>query len=165
MAIIYGIADSERNLLDAMPKEVETLRDISRVKKEFEEKIENNRRGFFGGIRKWNYKRQIKKIDKARSSPLNSGTKGENQVIKELKKLDDSYHVLCGVTMELPRYVNYRGRKNLKSAQMDFVIICPKGVFMIEVKNWSDQFVRNGNWKFDPYEQTERAGRILWIEV
>ena len=61
MAIIYGIADSERNLLDTMPKEVETLRDISKVKKEFEEKIENNRGGFFGGIIKWNYKRQIKK--------------------------------------------------------------------------------------------------------
>ena len=165
MAIIYGIADSERSLLDKMPREVETLKDISRVKKEFEEKIENNKGGFFGGIRKWNYKRQIKKIDKARRSPLNPGTKGENQVIRELKKLDNSYHVLCGVTIELPRYVNYRGRRNLKSAQMDFVVVCPKGVFMIEVKNWSNQFVKNSDWKFDPYEQTERAGRVLWIEI
>lgn len=81
MAIIYGITDSERNLLDKMPKEVETLKDISRVRTEFEEKIEKKGGGFFRGIRKWNYKRQIKKIDKARRSPLNSGTKGENQVI------------------------------------------------------------------------------------
>jgi len=48
---------------------------------------------------------------------------------------------------------------------MDLVVVCPKGVFMIEVKNWSDKFANNNKKSFNPYEQTERAGRILWINL
>jgi len=47
---------------------------------------------------------------------------------------------------------------------MDIVIVCPTGVFMIEVKNWSNRFANNTN-SFSPYEQTERAGRVLWISL
>jgi len=45
------------------------------------------------------------------------------------------------------------------------VVVCPKGVFMIEVKNWSNQFVNKTTKRFSPYEQTERAGRVLWISL
>jgi hypothetical protein len=48
---------------------------------------------------------------------------------------------------------------------MDLVVVCPKGVFMIEVKNWSNRFANNNNKSFSPYEQTERAGRVLWISL
>ena len=47
---------------------------------------------------------------------------------------------------------------------MDLVVVCPKGIFMIEVKNWSDNYARN-NTNLSPYEQTERAGRVLWISL
>jgi len=47
---------------------------------------------------------------------------------------------------------------------MDFVVVSRKGVFVIEVKNWSDNFVRNYTG-FSPHEQTDRAGRILWITL
>ena len=66
--------------------------------------------------------------------------------------------------MELHYWVTYNGRKNLKSAQMDLVVVSPKGIFMIEVKNWSNRFA-NSNNEFSPYEQTERAGRVLWISL
>lgn len=48
---------------------------------------------------------------------------------------------------------------------MDIVVVCPKGVFMIEVKNWSNNFTNNNTKSFSPYEQTERAGRVLWISL
>jgi len=67
-----------------------------------------------------------------------------------------------GIEVKLSRWVTYNGKKNLKSAQMDIIVVCPKGVFMIEVKNWSDNYVKN-NTNLSPYEQTERAGRVLWI--
>ena len=51
------------------------------------------------------------------------------------------------------------------SAQMDLVVVCPKGVFMIEVKNWSDKYAEQNNRELNPYEQTERAGRVLWITL
>ena len=164
MAIIYGIADSERQLLNKLPNEVQDVDDMDRVKKEFENKLEKEGSGFFAGIRKWNYKRQVNKFEKSEVKLFQKGTRGENIVIDELSKLDDSYHILCGVDMELHYWVTYNGRKNLKSAQMDLVVVCPKGVFMIEVKNWSNQFASNNN-NFSPYEQTERAGRVLWISL
>jgi len=164
MALIYGIADSERQLLNKLPNEVQDIDDMGRVKKEFEDKLANEGSGFFAGIRKWNYKRQVDKFEKSEVKLFQKGTRGENKVIDELAKLDDSYHILCGVDMVLDYWVTYNGRKNLKSAQMDLVVVCPKGIFMIEVKNWSNQFA-NSNNNFSPYEQTERAGRVLWISL
>ena len=165
LAIIYGMADSERSLLNNLPNEVRDVDDMGRVKKEFEAKIENTGSGFFNGIRKWNYKRQVDKFQYKKVGKLKTGTRGENVVIEELSKLDDSYHILCGVRLSLPYTVRYNGTKNLRSAQMDIVVVCPKGVYMIEVKNWSNQYANNNSKSFSPYEQTERAGRVLWISI
>lgn len=163
MAIIHGMADSESSLLDQLPNEVENIADIGRVKKEFEEKLAKEKSGFFGGIKKWNYKRQISKIENNKGNPLHAGAKGENKVIDELEKLDDSFHVLAGVDVQLSKWITYNGKKNLRSAQMDIVVVSPKGVFMIEVKNWSDNYAKNNQKGLNPYEQTERAGRVLWV--
>ena len=165
MAIIYGMADSERSLLDKLPNEVRDVDDMGRVKKEFEAKIENTGSGFFNGIRKWNYKRQVDKFQYKKVGELKTGTRGENIVIDELSKLDDSYHILCGVRLQLSHWVTYNGKKNLKSAQMDIVVVCPKGVYMIEVKNWSNQYANKNKKGLNAYEQTERAGRVLWISL
>ena len=163
MVIIHGMSDSESSLLDKLPNEVKDIDDMARVKKEFEEKLAKKDTGFFSGIRKWNYKRQVDKFQHEKVGKLKTGARGENKVIDELSKLDDSYHVLSGIEVHLSRWITYNGKKNLKSAQMDIVVVCPKGVFMIEVKNYSDDFARNQKWKFSPYEQTERAGRVLWV--
>lgn len=164
MAILYGMADSERQLLNHLPGEVKSINDIPKVKKYFEKKLKKKDAGFFAGIRKWNYQRQINKFENNEDNPLHAGTKGENKVIDELLKLDEHYHILCGIRIELPYYVTYNGQKNLKSAQMDLVVVCPKGVFMIEVKNWSNSYAQNYDG-LNPYEQTDRAGRVLWIAL
>ena len=164
MAIVYGIADSERQLLNKLPREVKNIDDIPRVKKEFEKKLKKKDTRFFAGIRKWNYQRQINKFEENEDNLFHAGTRGENKVIEELLKLDENHHILCGVRIKLPYYVTYNGQKNLKSAQMDVVVVCPKGIFMIEVKNWSDNYIQNHD-KLNPYEQTDRAGRILWISL
>jgi len=164
VAIIYGMADSERQLLDRLPGEVKNIDDIDRVKKHFEKKLKKKDTGFFAGLRKWNYQRQINKFENNEDNPLHAGTRGENKVIEELLKLDEHYHILCGVRIELPYYVWYNGQKNLKSAQMDLIVVCPKGVFMIEVKNWSNDYSKNYDG-LNPYEQTDRAGRVLWIAL
>ena len=159
------MADSERSLLDRLPNKVQNIDYMGRVKNDFESKIAKEGDGFFAGIRKWNYKRQVKKFEKQNVKLFHTGTRGENKVIDEHSKLDDGFHILCGVDMELHHWVTYNGRKNLRSAQMDLVVVCPKGVFMIEVKNWSNSFAQNNNKTFNPYEQTERAGRVLRISL
>ena len=174
MAIIYGIADSEKNLLDKLPKEVKNVEDMDRVRKEFYKKMKKQRYGYgrkgIGGIilseiKRWHYKRQVDKFQYKKIGKLKTGTKGENKVIDELSKLDDSYHIMCGIDIELPNWVTYNGKKNLKSAQMDIVVVCPKGVFMIEVKNWTDEYAQNNKQDFSPYEQAGRAGLVLWITL
>jgi len=172
MAIIYGYADSEKRLLDKLPNEVKNVEDMDRVRKEFYRKMKKQRYGrkgiggtIFAEIKRWHYKRQVDKFQYKKIGKLRTGTYGENDVIDELAKLDDSYHILCGIEIELPYWVTYNGRKNLKSAQMDLVVVCPKGVFMIEVKNWSDKYAEQNKRGLNPYEQTERAGRVLWITL
>jgi len=70
---------------------------------------------------------------------------------------------MCDVRVYLPYFVTYNGKKNLKSSQMDIVVVCPKGVFMIEVKNWKHNYFRQNQKGLNAYEQTERSGRVLWI--
>jgi len=157
------MADSEKNLLSKLPNKVKNIDDMWRVKKEFEEKLENTGPGFFSGIRKWNYKRQINKFGKKDVRLFRIGAIGENTVIDELSKLDDGFCILSGVEVYLPYFITYNGKKNLKSAQLDIVVVCPKGVFMIEVKNWKHNYFRENQKGLNAYEQTERAGRVLWI--
>jgi len=160
LAIIYSRLDSEIQLLAKYPKEVRKIEDISRVYRELKDGL-GKEEGFFAFARKWRKKRQIKKFEKNQSSPFFAGARGERQVLERLCNLSNEYHIFCGVRIRLPRAIRYRGKKNLRSAQMDFVVVSKKGVFVIEVKNWSDEYTAS-HCGFSPYEQTERAGRVLW---
>jgi len=66
---------------------------------------------------------------------LNSGLKGEKQTIKILKQLPKNYYVLNNV------YVKYKGRKK----ELDFIVIGPNGLFIVEVKNHKGEIVGNYN--------------------
>jgi len=105
---------------------------------------------------------EIIQLDHALKSPDYRGAYGELEVLDELKKLDNSYYVFCDAKITLRDYVTYKGNRNLKSAQMDFVVAGPTGFFIIEVKNWSDRTKLNHHG-LSPYEQLDRAGLVLWI--
>jgi len=108
---------------------------------------------------------EVKTFASLERSKEHKGAKGEVRALKKLSELSDDYHIFCGVRAILPRYVTYNGRKNLRSAQMDFVVVSKKGVILIEVKNWSMEYFKNHDklGKLNPYEQTDRAGMVLWI--
>ena len=105
---------------------------------------------------------EIKQFDILKDDPFYTGAKGEVDVLKNLSHLSDEYHVLCGLSIQLPKYVTYRGRRNLRSAQMDFVVVSKNGVVLIEVKNWSKSYFQK-NRGLSPHEQVDRAGMVLWI--
>lgn len=146
------------------PRKVKKIEDIERVHQELKEELNVKHRGFFGTIKKWNKQKQVNRFEKNKYDPFHAGASGELSVLDRLSKLSDDYHVLCGLNFELPNYVTYNGRKNLKSAQMDFVVISQRGVILIEVKNWSTQYY-NQNDNLSPHEQVDRAGRVLWIAL
>ncbi len=105
MAIIYGRADSEK--LDQYPNQVQALEDIDKVHQDLRKEIkETFDAGVFGGIKKWNKKRQINKFEKNKDDPLHAET-SELNTLDILKKLSDEFHVLCGVNLALPDYITY----------------------------------------------------------
>ncbi len=88
-----------------------------------------------------------------------AGAYGELLALKELSKLNDDYHILCGVNIDLENWHSYNGYK-IKTAQIDFLVVSYKGIFIIEVKNWSDGY---NDYQLSPYEQLERSNRVLYI--
>lgn len=107
---------------------------------------------------------EIKTFAEIEKSHIHVGAKGELRVLDKLSQLSNKYHILCGLNIGLDHYVTYNGQKNLRSAQMDFVVVSNKGVILLEVKNWSSKFYRESN-NLSPHEQVDRAGRVLWITL
>jgi len=161
VAIIYGMPDSEYQLVSMYPKSVENFDDIDRVHKELINELKQEQKGFFGKISRWKKKRQLEKFEENKKDPFYPGAKGELEVLQTLSKLNDNYYVFCGLDIELRSWLSYQGERNLKSAQMDFVVVSRRGVILIEVKNWSTKYLKEHD-QLSPHEQTERAGKVLW---
>lgn len=164
MVIIYGRADSEKQLLDLYPKQVKKIEDIDLVHQKLKAELNAEGDGFLAGFRKWRKKRQISKFEENKNDTFHAGASGELLALRKLSELSNDFHVMCGVNAVLPYFVTYRGKKNLGSAQLDFIVISKKGIILIEVKNWSTQFYEQHD-KISPHEQVDRAGRVLWIVI
>ncbi|CDI05510.1 nuclease-related domain-containing protein [Candidatus Nitrosotenuis uzonensis] len=162
MAVIYGSSGSERHLLSKYPKEVRAMNYIPYVQQMYQEQLQKDA-GLFAFLRRWDKSRRLKKFEENKNNPLYAGANGE-RVLQKLSELPDDWHILCNLRITLPFAARYSGYRNLRSAQMDFVTVSKKGVFLIEIKNWSERFTKNYEG-FSPYEQTDRAGRVLWITL
>lgn len=165
MAIIYGYSDTEKRLLNQLPKEIKTIDDIHRVHDEMKNQYDSmDNKGIVSKFKRWNKKRQINKIEDSIDSPLHRGAKGEVKVLDRLSELSNDYHIFCDVQKQLDNWITYNGKRNLRSAQMDFVVVSYRGVVLIEVKNWSSEYYRQHGGLY-PHEQVDRAGRVLWISL
>jgi len=164
MAIIYGYPDTEKRLLDKLPNKVKSIDNISQVHKDMKDDYTLMGTSLRNKFSKWKLKRQIKKIEENKDSPLHKGAKGEIKVLEKLRELNDDFHIMCGLNIDLGKYVSYEGEWNLRSAQMDYVVVSKRGVLLIEVKNWSPDFAKQHK-RLSPYEQVDRAGRVLWITI
>ena len=171
MAIFYGIPDTERRLLKKLPKEVESIDDIPRVHNEMKQKLDSiEDKGLVNKFNRWNQKKQIRKFEKNRNSPLARGTKGELIAREKFSKLDDNYHVFCNVKISLDRPIKAIGGL-ARNAQIDFVVVSKGGIFCIEVKNWSDEYLAKFLTNYRkyggrlPHEQVQRYGLILYVEL
>lgn len=95
----------------------------------------------------------------AASSEL-PGAIAERAVINELRRLPDEYVLMNDVHLEYDRYIHFDG-DYLKTAQLDHVLIGPAGVYVVETKNWSQEFVANGEY-FSPFKQVKRASYLCY---
>ena len=126
MAVIYGRPDSEKRLLDLYPKQVQKIEDIETIHRKLKNELSTEGHGFIAGIRKWIKKRKINEFKKNQDNSLHMGAKGEVLTLKKLSQLSNYYNVLCGIQANLPRYVTYEGIKNLRTAQIDFIVVSKK---------------------------------------
>ncbi len=165
MAIIYGISESTKEFIKKLPKEVKSLEDIDKVHRKLKEDFDSVKdKGLGNKFSRWRKQRLINKIKDNIDGVEHAGAKGEMLALEKLSELPDDYHVFCGVNKDLGKYITYRRRRDLKSTQMDFVVVSKRGVVVIEVKNWSAKYYKN-HYGLRPHEQVDRAGRVLWIKL
>lgn len=87
------------------------------------------------------------------------GYYGELLVMDSLKQLSDDCYVISDVRITRESGYKFDG-KMLKSARVDHILVCRKGVYCIETKNWTS------SWKYEdkptPGEQARRASHLLY---
>jgi hypothetical protein len=102
-------------------------------------------------------------IEKIKNSNEYKGAVGEMEVVKNLKNLPDSYFCFNNVFLELDRYISFNKSK-LKSAQIDHLVVGPTGVYVIETKNWSSEYVQKvfSENSYTPYDQIQRSSYLTY---
>jgi hypothetical protein len=103
---------------------------------------------------------QIETLKSILQSQELAGSKAEIEVIQSLKNLPKEYIIINDVNLRARRYIHFNG-KPLQSAQIDHLILCPFGVFVIETKRWSKEFVQAGEYH-NPFQQVERASYLCY---
>lgn len=94
---------------------------------------------------------------------LISGAIGENSVVNELQKLSDNYYLINDFSLYLnPPIFNKRENDRIFSIQIDHLLICQSGVFVIETKNWSTNSIKSLELR-SPVEQILRTSYALFV--
>jgi len=88
------------------------------------------------------------------------GAQAELQTIEQLNRLSDKYYVLNDVQLKAMRYMKYNDSV-VQSAQIDHIVVSTYGIFIIEVKHWSQKFAESGQF-YNPYEQVSRANYLCY---
>ena len=160
MAIIRGRLDSERSYVKLFPRNIKTLRHADIERGRLEGKLREKSLGRWTGVRKWHISKKLKKFNTKKARSLYYGTIGERKALDVLRMLSNDYHVFCGIKIRFKNYMEYQGKTNLRSAQIDLAVVGPTGIFAVEVKNWSDKYVSMYSG-LSPCEQADRASIIL----
>jgi hypothetical protein len=105
----------------------------------------------------------VARLEYLQNSPELAGARAELAVVEQLKRLPAGYIVLNDVRLRASRFHRYNGVP-LQSAQIDHLVISPAGIFVIETKVWSREFVESGSYH-DPFDQVGRAGYLCYDTV
>jgi len=88
----------------------------------------------------------------------------EDVVRRELHRLPSTYYIFKDVCLSLYRPVNYRKTQDsINFCQIDFVVIGPKVIFIIEAKEWSEQILKETSDL--PLKEADKAGLVFYIRI
>jgi len=102
----------------------------------------------------------ISRLEGLQNSPELAGAQAELSVIAQLYKLPAEYVVFNDIRLRATRYIHFTGGA-LQSAQIDHLVLSPTGIFVIETKSWSKNFVESGAYH-DPFDQVQRASYLCY---
>jgi len=111
---------------------------------------------------------KINELSKLKQENMNDylGAEGEFIVLKELEKLGNKFHVFCDVDVHLDKPIPHRAtREHITRKQLDFIVVGNTGIFVIEVKNWSSNTVKEQRYNENPIEQVSKQGLLLWKKL
>ena len=92
-----------------------------------------------------------------------AGAVGENAVVSELKKLSDKYYLINDFSLNFnPPIFNKRENDRIYSIQIDHLLVCQSGIFVLETKNWSVKSIENIDLR-SPVEQIRRTSFALFV--
>lgn len=94
---------------------------------------------------------------------LIAGAIGENSVVNELQKLSDKYYLINDFSLKFdPPIFNKRENDRIYSIQIDHLLICQSGVFILETKNLSVRSIESLDLR-SPVEQIKRTNYALFV--
>jgi hypothetical protein len=86
----------------------------------------------------------------------------EDIVLDELCKLPDQFILLKNVFLRLHWPVTHQKTSEIvRSCQIDYVVIGPPGVSIIEAKTWD----KNSFTDMIPYQEADKAGLVVYIKL
>ena len=91
------------------------------------------------------------------------GAEGEEQALRELSKLPDTYTVINDyhLRFQTPIY-DRRSDDRIFSVQIDHIVVGPTGIYLIETKNWSKNSVESRGL-FSPVRQLRRHNFAMFV--
>jgi hypothetical protein len=94
---------------------------------------------------------------------LIAGAVGENLTVKELEKLSNDYYLINDFSVEFdPPIYNKNKNDRIFSIQIDHLLICKSGIFLLETKNWSNKSIKNLDLR-SPVKQISRTSYALFV--
>lgn len=86
----------------------------------------------------------------------------DDLVLKELNKLPYQFMILRNVFLRLKWPVTYQKTSEaVKSCQIDYIVIGPSGIFVMEAKNWDECIFKEKI----PHKEIDKAGLIMYIKL
>lgn len=94
---------------------------------------------------------------------LVAGAIGETSVVNALQQLSDEYYLINDFSIRFdPPIYNKKENDRIFSIQIDHLLVCQSGVFLLETKNWSKTSVENLDLR-SPIKQTLRTSFALFV--
>ena len=94
---------------------------------------------------------------------LVAGAIGEKSVVKTLQQLSDDFYLFNDLSLEFdPPIYNKNENDRIFSTQIDHLLVCRAGVFLLETKNWSRRSLDNLDLR-SPVKQILRSSFALFV--